>query len=331
MTATMDHTTTPGDAPQQKRRRRPATPKPKPAPTAKAKAARSRTRTPAPQGPPGTAESTAMVLSTAFTMIAIVCLWVAVQLLFLSSVSQDRAQGLLYDDFRHQLGGATAPVGPTVPVGDPVALLSVPSIGLEQVVVEGTASGDLLVGPGHRRDTPLPGQVGSSVVYGRATTYGGPFGELTSLDKGDKIEVTVGQGPVVFTVSGVRRAGDPLPQPPAAGAARLTLVTAEGSGRLGPLAPESVVYVDADAEEGYPAPSGRASAVPESEQSMARDTSALPLLALCLALLLALTLGVIAARQRWSTALVWVVSAPLVIALAWATTDVVMRLLPNLI
>ena len=98
-----------------------------------------------------------MVLSTAFTMVAIVCLWVAVQLLFLSSVSQDRSQDLLYDDFRHQLGGATAPVGPIVPVGDPVALLSIPSIGLEQVVVEGTASGDLLVGPGHRRDTPLPG------------------------------------------------------------------------------------------------------------------------------------------------------------------------------
>jgi sortase A len=50
-----------------------------------------------------------------------------------------------------------------------------------------------------------------------------------------------------------------------------------------------------------------------------------------LALLLALTLGVIAARQRWPAALVWVVAAPLAIALSWATTDVVMRLLPNLI
>ena len=64
---------------------------------------------------------------------------------------------------------------------------------------------------------------------------------------------------------------------------------------------------------------------------MATDPGALPLLALCLALLLALTLGVVAARQRWSAALVWVVASPLVIALAWATTDVVMRLLPNLI
>ncbi|WP_197025993.1 class E sortase [Nocardioides sp. URHA0020] len=286
---------------------------------------------PAPAGPPGSAESTAAVLSSAFTMIAIVCLWVAVQLLFLSSISQSRAQDLLYDQFRHELGAATAPVGPIVPAGDPVAVLEVPSLGLEQVVIEGTASGDLLVGPGHRRDTPLPGQVGTSVVYGRAATYGAPFGDLTKLRAGDRIEVTVGQGRTVFEVSGVRRAGDPLPQPPAAGAARLTLVTAEGSGRLGALAPQSVVYVDADAKKGLPAPSGRPPAVPRSEQSMARDSTALPLLALCLALLLALTLGVVAARQRWSTALVWVVATPVVIALSWASTDVVMRLLPNLI
>ncbi len=218
-----------------------------------------------------------------------------------------------------------------MPVGDPVALLTIPSIGLEQVVVEGTASGDLLAGPGHRRDTPLPGQTGTSVVYGRAATYGGPFADMTDLVAGDKIEVDVAQGRKVFTVLGVRRAGDPLPQPVADGGARLTLVTAEGSGRFGAITPDTVVYVDADAKKSYPAPSGRPAVVPESEKAMANDPGALPLLALCLALLLALTLGVIAARQRWSTALVWVVASPLAIALSWATTDVVMRLLPNLI
>ena len=60
------------------------------------------------------------------------------------------------------------------PVGEPVALLSIPRLGISQVVVEGTASGDTLAGPGHLRDTVLPGQVGTSVVYGRAATYGAP-------------------------------------------------------------------------------------------------------------------------------------------------------------
>jgi len=40
---------------------------------------------------------------------------------------------------------------------------------------------------------------------------------------------------------------------------------------------------------------------------------------------------VVAARQRYSAVLVWVVASPVAIALAWQTTDVVMRLLPNLV
>ncbi|MCB8954976.1 MAG: class E sortase [Nocardioides sp.] len=326
MTATLDppETTSSQPTPAPPRRRRLRKPR-RPAPTPHA------ARPARPAGPPTGPDTASVVLSSAFTMIALVCLWIAAQMLFLGALSENRSQELLYRQFRTELAGLTAPVGPVVPAGDPVALLTIPSIGVEQTVVEGTASGDLLAGPGHRRDTPLPGQVGTSVVYGRATTYGGPFGDITQLQRGDKIQVVAAQGRKVFTVTDVRRAGDPLPQPVADGAARLVLVTAEGSGRLGAITPDNVVYVDADAPKGYPAPPGRPLAVPDSEQAMANEPGAVPLLALCLALLLAATLGVVVARQRWSAVLVWVVAAPLVIALAWASTDVVMRLLPNLI
>ena len=65
---------------------------------------------------------------------------------------------------------------------------------------------------------------------------------------------------------------------------------------------------------------------------MATDSSALPLLALCLALLLGLTLGVVARPPALVAAsLVWVVASPVALALAWVTTDTVVRLLPNLI
>jgi len=242
-------------------------------------------------------------------------------------------------EFRHQLAAQTAPTGPTtvdadgktgaVAPGAPVALISAPEIGLSQVVVEGTASGDLLAGPGHRRDTVLPGQEGTSLVYGRATTYGGPFGKVGDLRKGDHVTVVVGQGRLAFTVLGLRRDGDPLPPAPAAGKARLVLTTAEGL-RYG-MGPGRAVYVDAEAPKAFPAPTGRPAAVPEPELAMQTDSGAMPLLVLCLAGLVAVTLGVIAARQRWSAALVWVVATPVVIALSWGTTDVVMRLLPNLI
>lgn len=280
--------------------------------------------------PVSPSEEPAFVLSSAFTMIAVVCLWAVAQLLFFSDLSQSRAQDLLYREFRTAVASGTASLGPVSEVDSPVALLRIPAIGLEQVVVEGTASGDTQLGPGHQRTTVLPGQVGTSVVMGRAATYGAPFADITELKPGDTIEAVTGQGTVEFTVLDIRRAGDPYPQPRAATAARLTLVTAEGSGSLSSLTPDRAVYVDAEAAKGFPAPAGLPSVLPESEQVMAHDTSGLPLLALCLALLLATTLGVVAARQRYSAALVWVVTLPVVIALSWATTDVAARLLPNL-
>ena len=85
------------------------------------------------------------------------------------------------------------------------------------------------------------------------------------------------------------------------------------------------------AEEAFPTPAGLPRVVPDPELAMGTESGAvMPLLTLCLGLLLALTLGVIAARQRFSAALVWVVTTPVVIAVAWLTTDVVVRLLPNL-
>jgi sortase A len=274
------------------------------------------------------------VVSTTGTMVAIVCLWVVAQMMFLSNIAENRSQELLYKEFRVAVAGdpnVVPPIGPTTPVGDPVALLSIPRIGVSQVVVEGTASGDTLAGPGHLRSTVLPGQAGTSVVFGRATTYGGPFGDLGKLRRGDEITVVMAQGEVDFRVVNVRRAGDPYSQPLPAGGARLVLATAEGSGPLAALSPGSVVYVDADAAKGFIPPPGLPAAVPDPEQIMHSDHGAFPLLALHLALLLAATLGVVAARQRWSALLVWIVATPVALALAWSTTDVVMRLLPNVV
>jgi sortase A len=307
----------------------PPPPAPTPAPgraTARPRAAESR--------PPRPGDDLWTVVSTAGTMLAIVCLWVVAQMLFLGNFSQARAQDLLYDQFRVAIAGdpnIVPPIGPTEPVGSPVALLSIPRIGVSQVVVEGTASGDTLAGPGHLRKTVLPGQAGTSVVMGRGATYGAPFRDLAKLRPGDDIEVTMAQGVVRFEVVNVRRAGDPYSQPLAAGGARLVLETAEGSGPFAALTPGDVLYVDADAPKGFVPPSGLPRTVPDPELVMHSDRGAFPLLALHLALLLAVTLAVVAARQRWSSTLVWIVATPAAVALAWSTTDVVMRLLPNVV
>jgi sortase A len=284
--------------------------------------------------PAGRSDDGLTLVRDALLMLSIVTVWVVVQVLFLGGLSESRAQATLYAKLRSELAAATAPTGGMIAPGRPVALLRVPRLGLQQVVVEGTASGDLEAGPGHRRDTPLPGQEGVSVVYGRASTYGAPFRSLASLQPGDPIVAVTQQGRVTFVVDGVRRAGDPLPAPLAAGQSRLTLVSAEGSGTLGALSAGSPVYVDATmsgTHAAFVAKPGRPLAVPEAEQTLAADSSALPLLALCLAALLAAAAWYVVARRRWSPGVVWVVTAPVLVGLAWATTDVAVRLLPNLL
>lgn len=272
----------------------------------------------------------ASVISATATMVAIVCLWLGLQLPFLSALSESRSQALLYPELRTDLASATAPTGGVIRPGRPVAVISVPTISLKQVVVEGTSAAELRDGPGHRRDTVLPGQVGVSVVYGRATTYGGPFSRITQIAKGDSIVVQMAQGRVEYVVDDVRRAGDPVPAAPATGQSRLTLVTAEGSGALAWLRPTNAVYVDATAKKSFPASPEPRPAIQASEQVMATDSSALPVLALCLAMLLGAAFVLTRAVQRWSRVVVWVVGTPVVLALAWFASDTVVRLLPNL-
>ena len=286
---------------------------------------------------PGEPAETLYLFSSACTIIALICLWMLLQMIVLGRFSESRAQHLLYTEYRSQLATETAPTGaldydgkPVLP-GSPVALMSIPALGLHDVVVvDGTTSGDLLDGPGHLRTTPLPGNVGTSLVMGRSTTYGAPFGTISSLLPGNVITVLGAQGRVTYVVKDVRRAGDPIPpSPTGAKAGRLILATADSSGALSRLHPTDVVYVDADTSKAYP--SGPVyPAVPDSEKAMQHDTSALPLLVLLLAFVAGLVLAVSVARRRFRDALVWLVAAPVAIALAWAVTDQVMRLLPNL-
>jgi sortase A len=79
--------------------------------------------------------------------------------------------------------------------GNPIGDIWIPRIGVNQVVVEGTATPDLRKGPGHYVGTPLPGQFGNAALAGHRTTYGHPFYSLDSVKVGDPI--------VLFTLQGI--------------------------------------------------------------------------------------------------------------------------------
>lgn len=271
----------------------------------------------------------AMLLSAAL-LIALL-----LQVTLISQLRHERDQSLLYDQFRFSLADGTAPVGQIdrdgelLPLGTAVAVLRIPELGVDEVVVEGTTSRTMLAAPGHRRDTVLPGQAGASVVMGRQASYGGALGGIQTLERGDTIETTTGQGVARYRVTGIRLPGDPQPAPPAAGEGRLTLVTAGGT----PFAPDSVVRVDAELlGDPYPTPVPvlRVGSLTEAEAANASDPSGwLPLLLLLELGAVAVFAGALALRRwgRWHT---WIVAVPVVLVIGLTIGEQVVVLLPNL-
>jgi sortase A len=100
--------------------------------------------------------------------------------------------------------GAVVPAPPmTAPSdGEPVGIITIPEIGLNAVVVEGTDTADLRTGPGHYPGTPLPGENGNVAIAGHRTTYGRPFYDLNELNPGDLIHFTTVQGSFTYAVTG---------------------------------------------------------------------------------------------------------------------------------
>ena len=269
------------------------------------------------------------VLRGVLGLTALGAAWLALFGGLLSGLQEARDQHVLYSAFRQQLAEATAPVAAPVALGAPVATLSVPSIGLRDlVVVQGSAARQLAQGPGHRTDTVLPGQAGVSVLYGRAVSYGAPFARVPSLRPGARIYVVTGQGRFSYTVERVRRAGSPV-SAPVAGSGRLTLVTAEGRGALGRWVPTEAVLVDAALER--PAPAGPVDARQQDGGVMATGTASLVPLVLWLEALVLVGLGAVWAGRRWGVGRAWPVGAGPLLAVLWGTSHAAWGLLPNLL
>jgi sortase A len=269
---------------------------------------------------------------TSLVVLAVLTLSLWFDVIVVSRFEYRAAQAGAVSRLRNELAHGVAPLGQVdrkgrlLKQGVPVALLVIPALHLRAAVLEGTNSQVLTSGPGHLRDTVLPGEAGTSVLLGRAAAYGGPFGGLHRLHSGDKITVTTGLGTSTFSVTDLRTAGDPVP-PLADGAARLTLVTATGA----PFLPSGVLRVDADLSG-----SARTEAplvlttVSRSEAPMGTDTSSLWVLAFLLQGLILASVAAVWSWRRWGRAQTWIVFFPLFVLLGYYASDQFMRLLPNL-
>jgi hypothetical protein len=271
----------------------------------------------------------------ALLVIAALLFGFVVHATLISAFQHHRSQEIAYDALRDSLAKAETPVGQLdlnedlVVPGTPVAHLESPAIGLSEVVVEGTDAQRLRAGIGHRRDSVMPGQVGTSVILGRQTTYGGPFSQLHRLEPGDEITITTGQGTHTYRVFGLRRAGDPLPAPLRAGEGRLELQTADGL----PLFPSGVLYVDAELvteTQETPARVLAFKALPPAEHEMGQDQGAWFIAFFYLVFFVAAGIGTWWLWTTWGRWHAWAVGVPVLVFLGLATADQVMNALPNL-
>jgi sortase A len=130
---------------------------------------------------------------------------------------QEHSQAALRAELAHQMAGkqassdspvlhsATAPAQVGEPTtGSPIGILTIKSIGLSQVIVEGTGVAELQKGPGHYPNTPMPGQIGNVAIAGHRTTYGHPFYSLDALVPGNLISITTPGGEYTYSVTGSR-------------------------------------------------------------------------------------------------------------------------------
>ncbi len=146
--------------------------------------------------------------ATVFTWVRnigiIILLFVGWQL-WGTSIAQHHAQQDLANSFNTLIHSASASAAtksgpptlipatthvPIAPEGTVVAQISIPSIGVSQFVVSGTATDDLAKGPGHYIGTAAPGQAGNIAIAGHRTTHGAPFNRLAQLAIGDTIVLT---------------------------------------------------------------------------------------------------------------------------------------------
>ncbi len=266
--------------------------------------------------------SPARCVAASLLLLAVLIVGFVAYLLGVSGIQESGAQSRLYTTLAAELSQDIGPLGPTTP-GAPVAVMAIPSIGMRDVVVvEGTSPENLTLGPGHLRNTPLPGQLGLSVIYGRRATFGAPFGRLDLLQRGAQIITITQQGQSVYKVVAIGDSQHPVKDTKLN---RLALLTSSST-----QVPSYYLEVDADLVSAVHNGPVQMPVIGPTEQALAGDSGALVLtMTWGLALALVAVGGAVAAA-RWSPWPVYLILAPVALAIVWNLYENLAALLPNL-
>ncbi|MGH2663159.1 MAG: sortase [Actinomycetota bacterium] len=138
------------------------------------------------------------LLAAAFVVAAYI-----VWLLWGTGIYTARQQDTLRQEITARIEDPRPAPGAPVP-GLAYAILEIPSIEVDEVVVEGTDTETLKKGPGHYDKTSDPweptGRVG---IAGHRTTYGAAFWDLDKVQRGDEITLRTELGTFEYGVTEV--------------------------------------------------------------------------------------------------------------------------------
>ena len=275
---------------------------------------------PARTGPPGSLLWIGLFAST----IGLCALLFVVYVDSFSSLLQHREQHILLNEFTSS-DRAKLLTGRDIAEGQPAGVLTIPAIGVRQVLVEGTNATDLLKGPGLMPGTAPPGSLGNAVIAGHRTIAGSPFARIGELRTGDRIQVVTPHGSYHYRVIAVGSAHPGAHDPTSPNRhPRLTLVTSEpsGDGRLYVVA--SLVTAPNDLHIPRVPPSS-------SERGLSGDSAAvLPSILWGLLLLAGFGATLWAYRRyrgrHWT---VYLLSTPVLLAFTFVWYGNLVRLLPG--
>jgi sortase A len=265
------------------------------------------------------------IAGTALVALSLaVALFIAYEFVYTGQVER-RSQRSLLSTFQQRLaaGQFDAPDAPVE--GGPVAVVRIPAIGLEQVVVQGSSPEDLKQGPGHLPSSPLPGEFGNAVVIGHRLTYGGPFGDIGRLAEGDTIDVLTGQGHFTYTVTGVAvvKPGQPDVVGPSSDS-RLTLVTSASAFGSDRRAVTATLKGDPLAVATRPP-----AAASSDELGTSGDVAGLYLALIWLAALAGLAVAAVRAYRAWPRMAAHLVTTPPLLMLLYLVYQSLSRFLPG--
>ncbi|MGH2691488.1 MAG: class E sortase [Actinomycetota bacterium] len=141
-------------------------------------------------------------LLTAAAIMGAYIVW----LLWGTGIVHGQQQGQLRDDLEVRIDAAAAAEPEAEPPprlpGEAYALMHIPDLDLNEVVVEGISTEALQKGPGHYPRSANPWDAdGRVAIAGHRTTYGAPFWDLDKLDPGDQIQLETEKGVFEYVVS----------------------------------------------------------------------------------------------------------------------------------